>query len=226
MKVLIVVTSVDRVPGTDHRTGTWLEEFAGPYYTFIDAGAEVTVASPRGGAAPIDPTSQRDEAQTPATRRFRADESAQAVLGQTAMLSRIRARDYDAVYFSGGLGPVFDLSEDPESIALIETMDRASKPIAAVCHGVAVLRHALKIDGSPLVAGRAVTGFSNSEERAVRNVGLVPFMIEDEMRRLGGRYSCAADEHVHIAVDGHLITGQNPASSVPAAERVLDQMRR
>jgi putative intracellular protease/amidase len=224
MKVLVVVSSTDRVPGTDHSTGTWLEEFAGPYYAFIEAGAQLTVASPNGGAAPIDPTSQLEAAQTGATRRFRGDQAAQRVFGGTVTLSSIRAGDFDAVFYCGGLGPVFDLSEDPASIALIEAMDRAAKPIAAVCHGVAVLRHARKADGSPLVEGRAVTGYSNSEERAVQNVDLVPFTIEDEMRRLGGRYTCAGDEQVHVAVDGHLITGQNPASAIPAAKHLLHQV--
>ncbi len=225
MKILIVVSSTAQVPGTDHRTGTWLEEFAAPYYAFVDAGAEVTVSSPKGGAAPLDPTSQRDEAQTDATRRFSADRSAQSVFGNTVELSSVRSGDYDAVFYSGGLGPVFDLTDDPTSIALIEAMDRASKPVASVCHGVAVLRRARKADGSPLVRNRAVTGFSNTEEHAVRNIGLVPFLIEDEMRRLGGHYSKAADGEAHTAVDGHLITGQNPASSISVAEYVLRLIR-
>ncbi len=225
MRILIVVSSTVQVPHTDHRTGTWLEEFAAPYYAFIDAGAEVTVASPQGGAAPIDPTSQKEEAQTESTRRFRADESAQCVFGNTVKLSGLQAHDYDAVFFSGGLGPVFDLTDDPTSIMLIEAMDRDSKPVASVCHGVAVLRHARKADGSALVQNRAVTGFSNTEEHAVHNIGLVPFLIEDEMRRLGGHYSKAPDGEAHIAVDGHLITGQNPASSIPVALEVLRLIR-
>ena len=225
MHVLIVVSSTNQVPGTQHKTGTWLEEFTAPYYVFTDAGASVTVASPRGGAAPIDPLSLSVDAQTDSTRRFATDPKAQLVLNTTVKLDAVRAADYDALFYSGGLGPVFDLTDDPLSITLIETLDRAARPVAAVCHGVAVLRHARKADGSALVRARALTAFSNSEERAVGNVGRVPFMLEDEMVRLGARYSAAADGEVHVVTDGNLITGQNPASSVEVAERVLALIR-
>ena len=221
MKILIVLSSAARIPGTDHKTGTWLEEIASPYITFKDAGAQVTLASIAGGPAPIDPTSESAQAQTADTRRFQADPAARQDLATTIALSRIRPGDYDAVFYSGGLGPVFDLSDDRTSIALIESMDRANKPVAAVCHGVAVFRHVLTAAGRPLIEGRSVSGFSNSEELAVNGPGWVPWLIEDELRRLGGRYSRAPDWRAHVVVDGNLITGQNPASSAGAAREVL-----
>lgn len=221
MEILIVLTSVDRVPGTDHKTGTWLEELAAPYFTFKDAGAQVTLASVTGGPAPIDPISETTEAQTEATRRFLADPAARQELAATLPLARIDPESYDAAFYSGGLGPVFDLSEDQTSRALIESMNRANKPIAAVCHGVAAFRRALTGQGAPLLEGRSVSGFSNTEEHAVNGPGLVPWLIEDELRRLGGRYSRAPDWSPHVVVDGNLITGQNPASSVGAAREVL-----
>ncbi len=225
MKILIVLSSCGQIPASDRKTGTWFEELAAPYYAFKDAGAEVSVASVAGGPAPIDPWSQGDDAQTEATRRFEADPSAQRMLANTLRLSSIRAQDYDAVFYSGGLGPVFDLADDATSIALIEAIHRADKPVAAVCHGVAALRGARMADGSPLVKGRSVTGFSNSEEKAAHGIGVVPFLIEDELRRLGGNYSSAADWHSHVAVDGTLITGQNPASSLDAANKVLEALK-
>jgi putative intracellular protease/amidase len=226
MHILIVLSSADRVPGTDHRTGTWLEELAAPYYVFKDAGAQVTLASVNGGPAPLDPLSESAEAETDATRRFRADPVAQQALASTVALKHVRPETYDAVFYSGGLGPVFDLSEDRRSIAFIETLHRAGKPVAAVCHGVAVLRHARTPTGDPLIKGRNVAGFSNTEELAVNGPGLVPWFIEDEMRRLGAQYSRAADWSPHVVVDGTLITGQNPASSAGAAEEVLRALAR
>jgi putative intracellular protease/amidase len=225
MKVLIVLTSASKVPGSDRRTGTWLEELAAPYYTFQDAGAKVTLASVAGGPAPIDPTSESAAAQTDATRRFLADAAAQKALANTVTLAGVNPDDYDAVFYSGGLGPVFDLTDNQKSISIIEAMERAKKPIAAVCHGVAALRGARKSDGAPLIEGRAVSGFSNSEERAANGTSLVPWFIEDEMRRLGGQYSCAADWAPHVVVDGNLITGQNPASSAGAAQKVLNALQ-
>ena len=225
MKVLIVLTSASKVPGSDRRTGTWLEELAAPYYTFQDAGAKITLASVAGGAAPIDPTSESAAAQTDATRRFLADAAAQNALANTVTLASVDPDDYDAVFYSGGLGPVFDLTDNQKSIAIIEAMEQAKKPIAAVCHGVAVLRGARKPSGAPLIEGRAVSGFSNSEELAVNGTSLVPWFIEDEMRRLGGQYSRAADWSAHVVVDGNLITGQNPASSAGAAQKVLDALQ-
>jgi putative intracellular protease/amidase len=225
MNILIVLTSVNQVPGTDHATGAWLEELAAPYYVFKDAGAKVTLVSTNGGRAPLDPLSESAAAQTDATRRFLADARACEALANTVALAGIGPVDYDAVFYCGGLGPVFDLTDSEKSRSIIESMDRANKPIAAVCHGVAVLRKARKADGAALVAARAVTAFSNSEELSVNGPDLVPWFVEDEMRRLGGRYSCAADWQAHVVVDGNLITGQNPASSAGTAQEVLNALR-
>jgi putative intracellular protease/amidase len=225
MKILMVLTSVAHVPGKDRKTGTWLEELAAPYYTFLDAGAQVTLASVAGGPAPIDPASESAASHTEATRRFIADPVAQKALTNTVKLSDMRPQDFAAVFYSGGLGPVFDLTDNQQSIALIETMERAGKPVAAVCHGVAALRLARTSQGQPLIKSRDVTGFSNSEERAAHGPSLVPWMVEDEMRRLGGNYTSAADWCPHVVVDGKLITGQNPASSADAARKVLDAIR-
>jgi putative intracellular protease/amidase len=224
MQILIVLTSIDRVPGTDHKTGTWLEELAAPYYVFQDAGAKATLASISGGAGPLDPLSESEAAQTEETRRFRADPVAREALANTVRLAGVDPADYDGVFYCGGLGPVFDLTDDPISIALIEAMDRANKPIAAVCHGLAALRKPRKVDGTPLIAGHAVTAFSNTEELSVNGPDLVPWFVEDEMRRLGGHYSRAADWSAHVIVDGNLITGQNPASSIDCARKVLNAL--
>jgi putative intracellular protease/amidase len=225
MNILMVLSSCAQIPGGDRKTGTWFEELAAPYYAFRKAGALVTLASPTGGAAPLDPASLESSFQSEATRRFAADAAAQAALADTRTLASINADNYEAVFYSGGLGPVFDLTLDATSTALIEAFDRADKPIAAVCHGVAALRQAKAADGRPLVSGRNVTGFSNSEEQAARGTGVVPFLVEDELTRLGGRYSSGADWSAHVVVDGRLITGQNPASSEKAAERLLDALR-
>ncbi|MGD0505437.1 MAG: type 1 glutamine amidotransferase domain-containing protein [Steroidobacteraceae bacterium] len=225
-KILIVLSSCDRIPGTERGTGTWLEELAAPYYVFRDADAQVELASVAGGRAPLDPTSEEPEFQTEATQRFTADPQAQRSLASTSKLAAIRPDLYDAVFYSGGLGPVFDLSEDAISIGLIEAMHRAGKPIAAVCHGTAVLRNVHDPQGISLVKGRAVTGFSNSEEMATNGPGVVPFSIENELRRLGGRFSAAADGQPHVVADGTLITGQNPASSEGTARKVLELIPR
>jgi putative intracellular protease/amidase len=225
MNILMVLSSCAQIPGSDRKTGTWLEELAAPYYAFHKAGAHVTLASPKGGAAPIDPTSLEDGLQSEATRRFAADAAAQAALADTHSLTSIEADGYDALFYSGGLGPVFDLAQDATSTALIEAFNRADKPIAAVCHGVTALRMAKAADGQPLVRGRNVTGFSNSEEEAAHGTGIVPFLVEDELKRLGGRYSSGADWSDHVVVDGKLISGQNPASSKHAAERLLEALR-
>lgn len=221
MKILIVLSSTGQIPDSDRKTGTWLEELAAPYYTFKDAKMKVTLASIEGGSAPIDPWSEGNDAQTDSTRRFSADPNAMKALASTVKLSSLRAEDFDAIFYTGGLGPVFDLTSDRTSIALIEAMQRANKPIAAVCHGLAALRLARMPDGSPFVKGRSVAGFSDSEERASHGDALVPFMIESELRRLGGRYTSATDWQPHVVVDGQLITGQNPASSLGAAQEVL-----
>jgi len=225
MNILIVLTSVSCVPGTDHRTGAWLEELAAPYYVFADAGARVTLASTNGGMAPLDPLSESAAAQTDATRRFLADADACEALANTVALAGIEPDNYDGVFYCGGLGPVFDLTDSEKSLSIIASMDRTNKPVAAVCHGVAVLRKARTAAGGPLVAGRAVTAFSNSEELAVNGPDLVPWLVENEMRRLGARYSCAADWNAHVVVDGNLITGQNPASSTGTAQEVLNALR-
>jgi putative intracellular protease/amidase len=225
MKMLIVLTSIRCVPGTHHKTGTWLEELAAPYYVFTDAGVKVTLASVQGGAGPLDPLSESVAAQTAETCRFLADPAARAALGNTVKLASIDPADYAGVFYCGGLGPVFDVTDDSQSIALIEVMDRANKPIAAVCHGVAALRKPRKADGAPLVEGRAVTAFSNAEELSVNGPDLVPYFVEDEMRRLGGHYSRATDWFAHVVVDDNLITGQNPSSSMGCAQEVLNALR-
>jgi putative intracellular protease/amidase len=224
MKILMVLTSHDRLGDTGEKTGFWLEEFAAPYYVFIDAGAQVTVASPNGGQPPIDPKSEDPSNQTPAQDRFKGDADAQAVLANTHRLDSVSADDFDAVFYPGGHGPLWDLAEDPTSIRLIERFADAGKPVAAVCHAPGVLRH-VKHDGEPLVKGRRVTGFTNSEEEAVKLTKVVPFLVEDELKRLGGRYEKAGDWQSFSIVDGRLVTGQNPASSEATAEALLGLLR-
>ncbi|HWW03672.1 type 1 glutamine amidotransferase domain-containing protein [Collimonas sp.] len=221
MNILMVLTSHDQLGDTGKKTGFWLEEFAAPYYAFLDAGADITLASPHGGQPPLDPKSDEPDAQTEATDRFRKDSVAQAALAATIKLSTAQAKDYDAVFYPGGHGPLWDLAEDKDSIALIETMHAAGKPVSAVCHAPGVLRHARAADGTPLVKGKKVTGFSDSEEAAVQLTDIVPFLVEAELKRLGGNYSKGADWSSYAVVDGNLITGQNPASSVAVAELVL-----
>ena len=221
MSVLMILTSHDQLGNTGKKTGFWLEEFAAPYYAFRDAGVAITLASPKGGQPPLDPKSDEPANQTHDTDRFRKDTDAQATLGSTLKLSTLQAADYDAVFYVGGHGPLWDLAEDADSIALIETMYTAGKPVAAVCHGPGVLRHPRRADGQPLVAGKKVTGFTNSEEAAVQLTDVVPFLVEDELKRLGGQYSQLADWQPYAVVDGNLVTGQNPASSVVVAQAVL-----
>ena len=213
MKVLMVVTSHDQLGDTGKKTGFWLEEFAAPYYTLKDAGAEITVVSPLGGQPPLDPKSDEPDAQTDATARFKADAAAQGVLAHTGKLAEVNAADFDAVFYPGGHGPLWDLAEDKASIALIETMAAAGKPVAAVCHAPGVLRHVKAADGSPLVKGKRVTGFTNTEEEAVGLTEVVPFLVEDMLKENGGQYSKGADWHSYVLTDGKLVTGQNPASS-------------
>jgi putative intracellular protease/amidase len=224
MKILLILTSHDRLGNTGHKTGFWLEEFAAPYYAFKDAGAEVTLASPKGGQPPLDPRSDDPTAQTESTRRFKDDDSAKADLAHTKKLSNLKAADFDAVFYAGGHGPLWDLAEDDDSIALIEAFWTNGKPVAAVCHAPGVLRHA-KADGAPLVKGRNVTGFSDSEEAAVELTKIVPFLVEDELKRLGGLYHKGADWGAFIQTDGKLITGQNPASSTAVAQAVIALLR-
>ncbi|ARP95437.1 type 1 glutamine amidotransferase domain-containing protein [Bordetella genomosp. 13] len=225
MKILMILTSHDTLGSTGRKTGFWLEEFAAPYYVFADAGATVTLASPLGGQPPLDPKSDEPDAQTDATRRFRGDAQAQARLAATLPLDEVRAADYDAVFYPGGHGPLWDLAEDPRSIALIEAMLAAGKPVTAVCHAPGVLRHVKASSGDPLVSGRKVTGFSNTEEEAVQLTDVVPFLVEDELNRLGARYERAADWQSYVVSDGMLITGQNPASSEAAAQALLECLR-
>jgi putative intracellular protease/amidase len=220
MKILMVLTSHDKLGDTGRKTGFWLEEFAAPYYTFLDAGAAVTLASPKGGQPPIDPKSDTPEGQTDLTRRFKQDPAAQAVLARTLPLAEMNAADHDAVFYPGGHGPMWDLAEDPRSIALIEAFYDAGKPVAAVCHAPGALRHA-KSRGQPIVKGKRVTGFTNGEEEAVQLTEVVPFLVEDELKRLGGRYEKAADWASFVVTDGRLVTGQNPASSAAGAEALL-----
>lgn len=225
MKILIVLTSHDRLGDTGEKTGFWLEEFAAPYYVFKDAGAEITLTSPAGGQPPLDPKSNEPDHQTDATKRFDTDTEAQTALANTLALSSISPQDYDAVFYPGGHGPLWDLAEDKDSIALIEAMYAARKPVSAVCHAPGVFRHTKTADGSHLVAGKSVTSFTNSEEAAVELTDVVPFLVEDMLTANGGQYSNAEDWQPHIAIDGHLITGQNPASSVGVAKAVLEQLK-
>ena len=224
MKILMVLTSHSDLGDTGKKTGFWLDELAAPYYLFKDAGAQVRLASPLGGEAPIDPKSDEPAAQTDATRRFKGDPAAQAALSGTLRLRGVSASDFDAVFYPGGHGPMWDLAENGYSIALIEAMLAANKPVAAVCHGPAVLRHAKTPDGLPVVKGKAVTGFSNTEERASGLGQVVPFLLEDMLRQSGGDYSRAADWQPHVVTDGLLITGQNPASAAPAAQALLKKL--
>jgi putative intracellular protease/amidase/catechol 2,3-dioxygenase-like lactoylglutathione lyase family enzyme len=220
MKILMVLTSHDKLGNTGRKTGFWLEEFAAPYFTFLDAGATVTVASPKGGQPPLDPVSDTPEGQTELTRRFKQDPAAQAVLANTLRLSDVKASDYDAVFYPGGHGPMWDLAEDPRSIALIEDFYSSGKPVAAVCHAPGVL-HRVQFQGQPLVKGKRVTGFTNGEEEAVHLTKVVPFLVEDELKRLGGLYEKVANWVPFVVTDGRLVTGQNPASSKAGAEALL-----
>lgn len=221
MKILMVLTSHNQLGNTGKPTGFWLEEFAAPYYVFHDAGIQVTLASPKGGQPPLDPVSDEPDAQTDDTRRFRSDSAAQKLLANTVKLESIKADDFDAVFYPGGHGPLWDLAEDPHSIKLIEQFWASGKPVAAVCHAPGVLRKVTKPDGSPLVKGKRVTGFTNSEEEGVGLTAVVPFLVEDELKKAGGLFERTDDWGEYAVVDGHLVTGQNPASSAIAAEELL-----
>ncbi|MGG6896677.1 MULTISPECIES: type 1 glutamine amidotransferase domain-containing protein [Rhizobium] len=226
MKVLMVLTSHDQLGSTGRKTGFWLEELAAPYYAFKDAGAEITLASPRGGQPPLDPKSDESSFQTDLTRRFNADEAAKAQLADTVRLSSVKQEDFDTVFYPGGHGPMWDLAEDPDSISLIESFVAAGKTIALVCHAPGVLHRVKNSDGTPFVTGRSVTGFTNGEEEAVGLTEIVPFLVEDELLSLGAIFSKVKDWGVHTVVDGRLITGQNPASSGPAAELLIEALRK
>lgn len=221
MKILIVLTSHDELGTTGRKTGFWLEELAAPYYRFTDAGADVVLASPKGGRPPLDPKSNEPHFQTDETHRFEADPEAMAALEDTVRLDSISADDFDTVFYPGGHGPLWDLAEDPVSVRLIETVLRSGKPLALVCHAPGALRHATNPDGTPLVQGRQVTGFTNGEEADAGLTDVVPFLVEDELKRLGADYSKVGNWQPYVRTDGLLITGQSPASSGPAADALL-----
>lgn len=221
MKVLMVLTSHDQLGETGLKTGFWLEEFAAPYYVFKDAGADVVVASPAGGQPPLDPKSDLPEFQTELTHRFKADQDAQRVLASTVKLDAVSHEEFDTVFYPGGHGPLWDLAESRKSIDLIESFERANKPIGFVCHAPGVLRHVKTADGEPLVKGRRVTGFTNGEEEDVQLTNVVPFLVEDEFKRLGALYEKIENWAPFVLVDGNLVTGQNPASSEEAAKALL-----
>ena len=225
MKILLVLTSHEKLGNTGLPTGFWLEELAAPYYAFKGAGAQITLASPKGGQPPLDPKSNEPGFQTDATRRFEGDAAATAQLANTVRLDSVRQEDFDAVFYPGGHGPMWDLAEDRHSIALIESFVAANKPVALVCHAPGALRHVKGADGRPLVEGRQVTGFTNTEEEAVQLTKVVPFLVEDSLKANGGVYSQGADWHPHVVSDGLLITGQNPASSEPAAAVLVKRLR-
>lgn len=223
MKILMVLTSHDQLGNTGLKTGFWLEEFAAPYYVFKDAGIEVTLASPKGGQPPLDPKSDLPENQTSAQKRFKQDKDAQQDLASTKRLADMKAENFDAVFYPGGHGPLWDLAEDPVSIALLESFYNFGKAIALVCHSPGVLRH-VKVKGAPLVKGKHVTGFTNGEEQEIQLTHVVPFLVEDELLRLGAIFEKKANWEPFSIVDGRLITGQNPASSTVAAQTLLRQL--
>jgi putative intracellular protease/amidase len=224
MKVLMVLTSHDKLGNTGRKTGFWLEELAAPYFIFKDSGAEIVLASPKGGQPPLDPKSNDPEFRTDLTRRFEADASANAQLAKTVRLDGVKAADFDTVFYPGGHGPMWDLAEDQNSVELIESFVAAGKPTALVCHAPGVLRHVKTAAGDPLVKGKKVTGFTNGEEEAVGLTNVVPFLVEDELKALGGIYSKGPDWAPYVLTDGLLITGQNPASSGPGAKALLGVM--
>lgn len=225
MNILMILTSHDELGDTGNKTGFWLEEFAAPYYVFKDAGATITLASPKGGQPPLDPKSDEADAQTEATKRFKDDAESQKALATTHKLGEIDAADYDAVFYPGGHGPLWDLAEDKTSIALIEATLAADKPLAAVCHAPAIFRHTKAANGDPLVKGRTVTGFTNGEEEAVGLTDVVPFLLEDMLAAKGGNYQKGPDWGEFVVEDGNLITGQNPASSEKAARRLMARLK-
>jgi putative intracellular protease/amidase len=221
MKILFVLTSHDQLGDTGKQTGFWLEEFAAPYYVLKDAGAAITLASPKGGQPPLDPKSDLPENLTELTKRFRSDKVAQAELANTKKLAEVSASGFDAVFYPGGHGPMWDLPDDPTSIALIEAFVKAGKPVGAVCHAPAALVNVREKGGKYLLKGKRVTGFTNAEEKAVGLTEIVPFLLEDRLKERGGLYSKGANWASHVQVDGRLVTGQNPASSGPAAKALL-----
>jgi putative intracellular protease/amidase len=225
MKIVMVLTSHDILGNTGRKTGFWLEEFAAPYFTFLDAGVALTLCSPKGGQPPIDPKSDLPENQTPSMARFKKDVKAQGVLAQTRKLTDMRSEDFDTIFYVGGHGPMWDLVDNEDSIALIESFYNAGKPVAAVCHSPAVF-HRVTINGAPLIKGKRVTGFTNTEEEEVGLTHVVPFLVEDELKRVGGLYEKVPNWQPLAITDGRLLTGQNPASSTAAAKALLKLMAR
>ena len=223
-KILMVLTSHAELGNTGEKTGFWVEEFAASYYAFVDAGIEVTLASPNGGQPPIDPTSTLADFQTEATKRYDADSGAQTLMANTKVLSEVNSSDYDAVFYPGGHGPLWDLVDNTDSVSLIESFIKEQKPVAGVCHASAVFLNVKDADGNALVAGKKVTGFTNSEEAAVQLTDIVPFLVEDELIKKGGDYQKTDDWGVLALEDGLLITGQNPASSELAAKKLLTKL--
>ena len=225
IKVLIVLTSHSELGNTGGKTGFWIEEFAAPYYVMADAGVKITIASPKGGQPPIDPKSEAADAQTPATKRFNEDADLKKTLAHTVKLSEVKQSDFDAVFYPGGHGPLWDLANDTTSIALIEDFYKHNKPVAFVCHSPAALVKVKAPNGEPLVQGKEITGFSNTEEEAVKLTDVVPFLLEDEIKKLGGKYTKGADWGSYVRRDGFLLTGQNPASSEGVAKLLLKVLK-
>ena len=226
MKILFVLTSHSELGNTGQKTGFWIEEFAAPYYILKDAGAEITLASPKGGQPPIDPSSAKPENQTESTRRYDEDQNLQQLLAGTQVLSEVKADDFDAIFYPGGHGPLWDLTNDASSISLIEKFWASKKPVAAVCHAPSVLLNAKDENGDALLKGKNVTGFTNTEEEAVQLTDVVPFLLEDELKNKGGHYSKKEDWASYVVKDGMLITGQNPASSGEAAKQLLEILKK
>jgi putative intracellular protease/amidase len=226
MKVLMVLTSHDQLGNTGRKTGFWLEELAAPYYVFKDAGAQITLASPKGGRPPLDPKSNEPNFRTDLTRRFEKDAAAEAQLDKTLRLDSVKQEDYDTIFYPGGHGPMWDIAEDKNSIKLIESFLAAGKHVALVCHAPGALRHVKTAQGKPLVEGKTVTGFTDGEEEEVGLTKVVPFLVEDELMRLGATFSKVKNWSVHTVVDGHLITGQNPASSGPTAKVLIETLNK
>lgn len=226
MKILFVLTSHDQLGNTGEKTGFWIEEFASPYYYLVDKGVDVTLASPKGGQPPIDPTSDKPENQTESTIRFKSDKELQEKLSKTHKLSEVSSDDYDAVFYPGGHGPLWDLAESETSAKLIESFYNSDKPVSFVCHAPAALKHVKNTDGEPLVKGKKVTGFTNTEEELVKLTDVVPFLVEDMLKENGGIYSKKGDFEEYAIEDGLLITGQNPASSEKVAEMLLAKLQK
>ncbi|WP_077045869.1 type 1 glutamine amidotransferase domain-containing protein [Pseudomonas sp. KK4] len=226
MKILMVLTSHDQLGNTGEKTGFWLEEFAAPYYVFKDAGVDITVASPKGGQPPLDPKSDSPDFQTAPGDRFKSDPAAQRVLANSERLSEMSEKNFDAIFYPGGHGPLWDLTNDKDSIGLIERTYAAGKPVAMVCHAPGALRYVKGPDGQPLVKGKKVTGFTNTEEEAVQLTNVVPYLVEDALKANGGIFSKGPDWQSYVLADGNLITGQNPASSTAGAQKLLEVLRK